>query len=106
MLRLKVLHRVVQEEVNEDSVDAICPSRCVIIVCFLDCFVLLVLVVVICIIVISGFRGWLFTAHLDLWVTPLDLSFDQFHAPDTRASELNFPIRSWFNGLQVADVRL
>lgn len=103
VLSLQILHRIVQEEIDENSVDAVCLFR-FFMACFLKCFLLWVLVLRVCFFVKESLAGRLFAAHFDLRVSALDLSFDQFHAPDACSPKLDLPVGAWFNGFQVADM--
>lgn len=85
---LQILHCIIQEEINEDCVDA---------VRFLGLFFGLGLGLGGCLGVqvfgiLVGLRAAFHARCLHLGVALLNLTFDQLHAPDTRATEFNFPV--------------
>ena len=104
---LQVFHRIVQEEVNEDSVDpvglfwrfgvfwAFFGVLGVVIFRGLPCRVRFVLL-----------RGLAVPIHLGCRVSFFDLAFDQLHTPDTRASQLDLPRGAWGKRLSRSDVTL
>jgi hypothetical protein len=65
LLLLQALHRIIQKEVDQDRIDAIC------LMWLFDIFDALVLVVV-----LDGFGNALFASRFDFWVAFLDFPFD------------------------------
>lgn len=98
LLRLQSLHRIVQEEVDQDGVDPVClvgfsSGR------FFRAFIVLRLPR------LRVFYPFL-SSDFHLRVPLLDLPLNQLNAPDTRTAQLNLPVRAWRHRLQAADVRV
>jgi hypothetical protein len=83
LLLLQTLHRVVQKEVDQNRVDAIC------LVWLFDIFDALASVLVV---VLDGFGNALFAGGFDFWVSFLDFPLDELHAPDAGAAEFDLPV--------------
>lgn len=89
VLCLQILHRIVQEEVNEDRIDSVGFVWLFIDVSCL--FGVLVLNVPDPVRLASG---------LDLRVPLLNFTLDQLHTPNTSSTKLDFPGRAWCQWLQ------
>lgn len=80
VLCLQILHRIVQEEVNEDRIDSV--GFVWLLIDFSCSFAALVLKVTGLVRLASG---------LGLRVPLLNLTLDQLHTPNTGSTKLNFP---------------
>lgn len=111
---LQQLHSIVQEEINQDSIDA----REIWLV---DTLLPLVLLRRALLLVFEGFSGGCWVAvqllllllrrrlpflTLHFWVPFFDLALDEFYAPDADAADFDLPVGVALDGSEGSDVAL
>jgi hypothetical protein len=99
-IAFQLLHRVVQEEIDEYGIHATRRFRRVVVV------IVFVFIVFVPLFYRRRRLGIVVVRHPALGMHPLNLLLDDLDAPDAGATKLNLPRRPTLDGLEAADMTL
>lgn len=86
LLLLEILHRIIQKEVDQDRIDAIC------LVWLFNLFDIFDALESVLVVVLDGCEDALFAGGLHFGVPFLDFPLDQLHAPDAGTAKFDLPV--------------
>lgn len=83
LLLLQTLNRIIQEKVDQDCINAVRLVRL---------FGIVVALASVLVVGLPSFGNALLTGRFDFWVTFLDFTLNELHAPDARTAEFDLPV--------------